>query len=159
IGLTMINARRYDEAITQLKRAVALDPGFPLSHFALGTAYDAKGMREDAIASYRKALSIFADANTKAMLARALAKSGQRGEAIRLRDQVIQESSRSYVGAEYLAIIYGALGDKDSAFASLEKAFAARSPFAILFAVDPAYDDLRDDPRFGSLLRRAGLPQ
>lgn len=50
------------------------------------------------------------------------------------------------------------LGEKDAAFAALEKAFASREE-VVDSRVDPELDNLRSDPRFANLQRRIGLPQ
>jgi len=93
------------------------------------------------------------------LLARSLAKSGQRGEAIKLRDQLRADSGRRYVQNYNFAIVYAALGEKDEAFVWLEKDLVERSTSAGFYAVVPELDDLRDDPRFKNLLRRLGLPE
>ena len=49
------------------------------------------------------------------------------------------------------------LGDKDQIFDWWEKACEDRSFDVIFLKVDPLNDDLRDDPRFAELLRKAGL--
>jgi hypothetical protein len=54
---------------------------------------------------------------------------------------------------------YTALGEKEEAFALLEKDIAEHSSFVSVLAVEPALDDLRDDPRFKAMLRRLNLPQ
>ncbi len=51
------------------------------------------------------------------------------------------------------------LGEKDKAFAELNKSYENREYFMILLKVDPRLDPLRSDPRFQDLLRRVGLPQ
>ncbi len=57
-----------------------------------------------------------------------------------------------------LAILHAALGDREKAFASLEKAYAERDFQMTDLKVEPGYDPLRDDPRFQDLPRRAGFP-
>jgi hypothetical protein len=52
---------------------------------------------------------------------------------------------------------YAMLGEKDAAFAALEKEFARRGVVDI--NIDPRFDNIRSDPRFADLLRRIGLPQ
>ncbi len=56
-----------------------------------------------------------------------------------------------------VAVVLPALGEKDKAFAVLNKRFENRNlgvrPGAF---VDPRLDPLRDDPRFKELLRRVG---
>ncbi len=53
---------------------------------------------------------------------------------------------------------YAMLGQKDAAFAALEKAFPTRAEL-LLIKADPELDSIRSDPRFADLLRRIGLPQ
>jgi len=71
----------------------------------------------------------------------------------RLRDLEKTESVDSY----NLAVIYVGLGDKDKAFAELEKSFNGRGYYVPLLTVDPFMDPLRDDPRFADLIKRTGL--
>jgi eukaryotic-like serine/threonine-protein kinase len=58
----------------------------------------------------------------------------------------------------YAAGYYAMLGDKDAAFAALEKVFANRAGVRNM-KVDPALDNLRSDPRFVKLLRKIAFPQ
>ena len=58
-----------------------------------------------------------------------------------------------------LASVYCFIGDTDKALIWLEKAFKARRSAIVFLGVLPAFDSLRSDPRFVSLLRRIGLPQ
>jgi hypothetical protein len=56
-----------------------------------------------------------------------------------------------------LAIIYAGLGEKDEAFAWLEKAYDERVGWLIFIAGEPKLDLLRSDARFADLTRRIGL--
>jgi hypothetical protein len=51
------------------------------------------------------------------------------------------------------------LGERDAAFAELERAYASREGDLAFLRVDPRYDPLRDDPRFDELVRRIGIPE
>ena len=57
-----------------------------------------------------------------------------------------------------MVFTYSSLGNKDRAFAWLNKAVEQRSWVIIYLKADPVWDPLRSDPRFGALLRRVGLP-
>ena len=159
VGGCLLYARRYDEAIAQFKHSLTLDPKFYYAHVYLGWAFNAKGMYREAIDEYRKALELNDDPTAKAFLALSLAKMGQRGEAIKLRDQLKLESPHRYVPSYCFAIIHLALGEKDEAFVWLEKDIAERSSWPVVYAVVPELDELRDDPRFKDMLKRLNLPE
>lgn len=61
----------------------------------------------------------------------------------------------------YLALIAGAMGDRDHAFELFEHAFASRNPRLMYLQSDSIMYSLplRDDPRFASLAKRVGLPR
>ncbi|HLF83056.1 MAG TPA: protein kinase [Blastocatellia bacterium] len=159
VGACLLYARRYDEAIAQFKHSLALDPKFYYAHVYLGWAFNAKGMYREAIGEYRKALELNDDPTAKAFLALSLAKSGQRGEAIKLGDQLKVESPHRYVPSYCFAILHIALDQKDEAFVWLEKDIAERSSWPVVYAVVPELDELRDDPRFKDMMRRLNLPE
>ena len=96
---------------------------------------------------------------TKALLARPLAKSGERGEALKLVEELKAESATRYVPNYCLAIAAVALGEKEEASALLEKDMAAHSSFVSYLAVAPAFDDLRAEPRFKEMPKRLNLPE
>ncbi len=154
LGSNITRARRYDEAIAQFDRALALDPNFSATRMAKGIVYQAKGQHAEAIAEFRKAIALGDDPMAKVLLARSLAKSGQKDEAMKLRDELLSDSSRRYVPSSGVAIVLAALGDKDKAFVWLERDVAERSQRPPLFSVNPIFDDLRDDPRFSDLIKR-----
>jgi len=158
-GFALILGRRYDEAILQTKRALSLDANFANARYTLGYAYDGKGLYAEAIAEFRKALALNDDPYVKALLVRSLAKSGRRGEAVKIVEELESESATRYVPNYCLAMAYTALGEKDEAFALLEKDIAEHSSFVSVLAVEPALDDLRGDPRFKVMLKRLNLPE
>ncbi len=59
-----------------------------------------------------------------------------------------------YLSSSSLAIAYGSLGEKDKAFAFLDKDVADRASRPQVFSINPLWDDLRDDPSFADLIRR-----
>ena len=157
VGANLTRARRFDEAIAQLNRTLALDPNFYAARYALGTAYHANGQYVEAIAEFRKALTLDDDPWVKALLARSLAKSGQRGEATRILAELQSEAEHRYVTSSAFAIVYAALGEKDKAFVWLEREITERGSRPPLFSVNPVFDDFREDPRFQDLLHRIAL--
>ena len=53
---------------------------------------------------------------------------------------------------------YAGVGDVESAFEMLERAFDQREPALLDIGVDPSFDSVRDDPPFARLIDRVGLP-
>ncbi|MDQ6786398.1 MAG: hypothetical protein M3033_06215, partial [Acidobacteriota bacterium] len=62
-----------------------------------------------------------------------------------------------YVSPFNIAVYYAKLGEKDEAFAWLEKAYQERFYALTILKVDPRFESLHSDPRYDDLLRRMGL--
>ncbi|MGH9948789.1 MAG: hypothetical protein ACRD6X_16570 [Pyrinomonadaceae bacterium] len=154
LGNSFTRARRFDEAVEQLNRSLALDPNFYVTRYYLGFTLHGKGLYAEAINEYRRAAALNRDPWVRAQLARSLARSGNQDEAYKLLGELQAESASRYVSSASLALVYGALGDKDKAFELLEKEIAERTARPSLFSVNPLWDDLRDDPRFAELIRK-----
>ena len=54
-------------------------------------------------------------------------------------------------------MVYAFLGDKDSAFEWLEKAYEERNGTLAYLKTDCAMDNLKGDPRLADLMQRLGL--
>ncbi len=93
---------------------------------------------------------------TKICLGATYARAGNNKKAFAiLRDL---ETTKEYVAPGELAILYEAIGDREKAIATLERAFAIHDLQLQYLKVDPSFDSMHDDPRFQDLLRRIGLP-
>jgi adenylate cyclase len=93
------------------------------------------------------------------VLGYAYAKSGRRSEAEEVLRKLDELANRQYAERFGPATIYAALGEKDKAFAELEKSFIARDWGIARLSVDYNIDSLRDDPRYKDLVRRMRLPE
>ncbi|HEY3025630.1 MAG TPA: hypothetical protein VGJ55_05735, partial [Pyrinomonadaceae bacterium] len=67
-------------------------------------------------------------------------------------------SKQRNVSPSLLALIYAALGDKDQAFAWLDKSVDEHDLITARLKVDQRFDSLRSDRRFNDLVRRIGIP-
>jgi tetratricopeptide (TPR) repeat protein len=159
LGWMLYFAHRYDAAIEQVRRAIDLDPSYFPAHLLLGMSYAQKGEMTQAVAELEKATSLGECNQTLGELGRAYALSGKLQEAQKIADRLIGEWKRSHVGAYDIAIIKVGLGDKNQAFAWLDKAYEDRAFFLGDLKVEPELDPLRSDPRFEDLLRRMNFPQ
>ena len=75
---------------------------------------------------------------------------------IELRKQL---ATRRYEDPAGIGYLYATLGDKDQAFAWLEKAYPDKSVALWNIKNDHHMDALRSDPRYIDLLKHMGLPQ
>ena len=151
-------ARRYDQAIEQARKAIELDPTFVQAHRWLGYAYEAEGKFPEAIAEFKLAVKLSpGNLSYLGILGRGYAVAGNRREARRTIAKLRELSKTRYVEPLQYALIYGALGESDQAFARLEKAFDERNGNLLALSVAPWFDPLRSDPRFADLLRRVEL--
>jgi eukaryotic-like serine/threonine-protein kinase len=158
VGERLRSARQYDQAIEALKKALEQDQSFPNMHRSLGRVYAAKGQYPEAIAAYQASIRLGQDTPIiQIYLGAAYALGGERERAKAILKRL--QTNNQYVSPAKLAVLHAALGERDEAFASLERAYAARDLQLQFLGVDPDYDSLRSDPRFRDLVRRVGLPQ
>jgi serine/threonine protein kinase/TolB-like protein/Tfp pilus assembly protein PilF len=159
LGGRLLIAGRVNEAIEQIQKTLEMDPNFAPAHNRLGWAYLEKGMKDEAIAEFQKEIALSgSDPDESVDLGYAYAVMGKREQAERILAKLKKKRERSFVSPVTLGIVSGALGDKDEAFAWLEKAYELRDPQLTYLKVGPRFTPLRSDPRFQDLLRRMGLP-
>jgi tetratricopeptide (TPR) repeat protein len=153
---------QYAESIEQSKKIVEIDPAFANVYSHLADAYRLTGQYELWLEAEEKVATL-SDEPGRLSVVKAMkeeyAKSGFRGALKREAELVEEASKHTYIDPALLASIYGMLGDKDKAFAWLEKAYAEKSAFISYIKVARDYDSLRSDPRYTNLLKRMGLPQ
>src|SRR5262249_62150447 len=86
-----------------------------------------------------------------------LAISGKRAEALGILKGIQANYERQAALGQDIAAVYAGLGDKDQAFAWLEKDFQARDARLARIRCEVPFESLRSDPRYDDLLRRMGL--
>jgi len=148
-------ARQFDRAVEQAKRTYDLDPTFFAGQNWLCHTYDAKGMYAESLAISEK--TVGSTFQLLAPMAYAYAKTGRRREAEEVIKRWKELEKRRYIINYWVATVYAALGEKDLAFAELEKSYQARDWFLPRIKTDSFMDPLRDDPRFADLVKRVGL--
>jgi serine/threonine protein kinase/Tfp pilus assembly protein PilF len=156
IGWILYNARRIDESIDFFKKLLEIDRTYSLTHSYLADAYLTKRMFPEAIALYQAAIKMGENSTGSHIdLAVAYARSGAPDMARSILEQL--QISGDYISPAKLAKLYDSLGQRDEAFAQLEKGLANHDVLLQYLGVDPSYDNLRSDQRFASLLNRLGL--
>lgn len=150
----------FNSSIEQSLKIIELDPNFGISHGDLGLAYLKQGRNSEAIAAAERAVELTDRASEMlGQLGYTYAVAGKRKKAI----AVIKELEGKYATREVLerdiAAVYAGLGEKDAAFAWLEKGFQDHGRLSSRIRWHPTFEPLRSDPRFSNLMRRMGLPQ
>jgi DNA-binding winged helix-turn-helix (wHTH) protein/tetratricopeptide (TPR) repeat protein len=157
-GMVLYFARRYDAAVEQFRKTLELDPGFAYARFGLGHAWQQQGRLAAAVEEQRRAVELAPGSPAlQAALGQALARAGRPEEARRILAELEERARREYVEPSDFAFLWTALGEADRAVEHLERACDERSRFVAFLATWPIYDPLRAHPRWGELLRRAGL--
>jgi tetratricopeptide (TPR) repeat protein len=153
-------ARQNDKALEQAKKVYEMEPTFPVGRWMLGEAYLLNGMYAESIALNEQTLK--ANPGTQFALRNlgiAYSRSGRQREAADILQQYIGLRKTEYVLSYRVASLYAALGDKNQAFAELDRAFDEHDWQLQRIKVDPFMDPLRDDPRFKELLKRMNMPE
>ncbi len=143
-------ARLYQEAISQLKKTLELNPDFVGTHQKLGKFYMTNGNYAEAANEYATYRELIGDQDSARLIRASFAKAGWPGvlRAITAKDRL------SKLTRYEMVTLRVALGEKEQAFAELDKSYELFGP---MLNVDPLLDPLRDDSRFAEYLRRVGF--
>jgi tetratricopeptide (TPR) repeat protein len=160
-GAAYFLAGRVGEGMASCQKALELDPSYSDASLILARTYVTQGKYPQAIAELQKSLT-FNERQPIVLgaLAHAYARAGQRDEALKLVSALnrIEAEERGYVPPFGIIWAYAGLGEKDQAFAYLEKSYQERRDRMVWLNVDPLLEPLRSDSRFKDLVRRIRLP-
>jgi len=154
-GDLLFYARRYDESIAQLKKTLELDANWRSAYPLLASAYWMKGDYAESVEVFAKYREVQGRQQDAVLVRESFFKGGWEG-FLRMRIGELRTSTTNSYG---VATYHAALGEKDEAFAALNKAYENHEYGILLLKVDPRLDPLRDDPRFQVLLKRLNLPE
>ena len=154
-----VHAHQYDNAILECKKVLDLDPTFGPAHYFLGEAYSGKHLYERAVLEHQAARHFCGDVSMMvAALASNYAASGNKGEARKLLEVLLQRSRQSYVSAYALAKVYARLGDGQGARNALQQAFEQRSFELLYLADEPSFDVVRNQLWFKQMIAKRRFP-
>jgi len=157
LGTALYYSHRYDEAVEQLNETLKL--GYVQAHSALGMVYLQQRRYQQAIAEFQMKRQFEAEAVDDVLLVCAYAQAGlmaeARGELTKLEQL---PKKKNELSSADMSIIRVAFGQKDRAIRCLEEGLEANDPDIVPFLIlDPILDNLRSDPQFADLVRRARL--
>ena len=155
-AMLMFRARRYEEAIRAAGQALELDPNFLNALWWQGLSYAGKRDYSKSIECLTKAAGVDTGPLFRALLGHVYGLSGERTKARRTLEELTALSRQRLVSPMDFAIVHAGLGDSNSTFHWLEKAYQARA--ARMHEMASMYfDSVRSDPRYPDLMRRVGL--
>lgn len=158
IGWILFHARRYDEAIRELRSVLAIHPDSAFAHWYLSFALIGKGHPEQAVPECEKTVALMnRSPGSLELLATAYGYAGRRSDAVRILDEMTKLRERTFVPAGAFINPYLAVHDYNKVFWWFERAYTEQSGILQFLKVHPFFGPLRGDPRFQGLLQRVGL--
>ncbi|HEY3663332.1 MAG TPA: hypothetical protein VGL24_09300 [Chthoniobacterales bacterium] len=141
---------KYEPAMQLAQRVMEIDPRFFYDVDPIASVYAAEGQWKEAARRYE---SLPAGLMNKPnfQLAICYAHLDREEEARRILAELETLSQHRYLDQIHLAAIYGAMGEKDKAFAALDRAADARSARVSTPRFYSWLAPLFDDPRFAAL--------
>jgi adenylate cyclase len=153
--------RDYEALVQQCQKMLELDPQHSLAHLMTAQALARMGR---GAAAYQQFASLTDRPKDHPLIVRMHAEIsavlGRPDLAEKDLQTLLQEKGAAgFFSSSYIAVVYASLGQKDRAFAWLEKAYSEQDSFLSLLQVYPSFDSLRSDRRYASLLRRIGITE
>jgi tetratricopeptide (TPR) repeat protein len=152
-GCLLLLAGRHDQAEEHLAMILRQDPanGIALAYYSEVLAV--RGRYREAVESGRRAVELLGGDNwVELLVALYHARSGERAEAEEILARLERVAGDEFVSSAMSAAVYEALGDKEKAFALLEKAILERDFDVNWLMCAPEYGRLREDPRFVKMI-------
>lgn len=160
----MLTGRQYDAAIEGGLKVLEMDRYNGLARWLLTTAYERKGDFSKAIDLQEATTVVYGATKESAAqhfgpIRRAFQNSGPKGYWRANLDQGLSQWKKKPGDPYGLAVLYARVGDKQSTFAWLEKAYQARSQnLTYWMRTDPAFDPIHSEPKYVELFRGIGFP-
>ena len=152
-----IGQRDYAYALRLAARVRKIDPDFLYFIDSTAMVHMAMARWADCVADHKE-LPEAVRSQPQYGLAICSAHLGAEKEAREILGRLEAESRSRYVDASNIGSIYTALGQRDEAFALLDRAVRDHSAKMLMVEWYPEFDPLRSDPRYAKLVSRIGLP-
>jgi eukaryotic-like serine/threonine-protein kinase len=161
LGYCYLYARKFEQARYHLDRAIAMNPMSEENYRIQGLILTLLGDYSEAERILREGLTFASTGTTftKVTLAHALASGGDKTLARQVTEELLEKRKHDYVSPVELAILYIALGERQTAIEWCEAAVEERRGWVGYLAVHPLVDSLRNEPGFGELLHKLGLTE
>jgi TolB-like protein/DNA-binding winged helix-turn-helix (wHTH) protein len=149
-------SRRFDPFLTEVAIVFAQDPA--RIHKERAWVYKAKKQHAEEVSETDQQLRIEGCVPCADRLSFAYSHTGYPGWLREKLKQLNRDSNGNAMTFEH-AELYAAMGNTDMAMQYLNQGYQEHTAQLLRLQVNPAYDDMRTDPRFQDLIHRIGLPQ
>lgn len=149
--------RQFERAEAELARTLELDPGFVVAHQWWGRTLGQLSRHEEALVAHRRAAELRPDdPESLAGVGYTLARLERPDEAREILARLETLARERYVPPYWPAVVLLGLGDAERTLDLLVEACEHRFDWMMALRVEPLFDPLREDARFGALLTRLG---
>jgi len=158
LAMTYYYRLEFEMALDQCDRTIEQNPHFDAAYWTLGLVQEQRGDLDESSAAFQRGIQLSPQSpKMRSGLARTLAVSNGRDEALQILAELHELSKKRYVSPFELASINFALGTRDEGYEWLAKAFQDRCFELVATKVDPRFDSLRGDARFKQLSAQLGV--
>ena len=147
---------QYDLAIEGYRGALAMDPNLAPARFGLGLVYAQQSMFDNSAREFRKGFELLGG-HEAVLTALSLAFADKADRAKEALEELEVQAETEYVPALYFALVYSFIGERDQACRWLARADEEGSDYVRFLKVEPWFNGLHSDARFGDFLKRMNL--
>jgi serine/threonine-protein kinase len=158
VGRVLHFSRRYEEAIEQCKRTIALDDKFAPAYFDLAVSYMTIGDLDNAIAAIERMHEL--DQNPlrhNMMMAFVHAEKGEKAVALEWKERFMALAGQMHVPPTLFALLEGRFGNLDEAMEILEQAIENHDSTLVYLQCESSWDPIRSHPRYPKVLAKLGF--
>jgi TolB-like protein/Tfp pilus assembly protein PilF len=149
-----LRSGQYSEAEKALRRSLDISPTWGSGRYFLGIALLLQGKYQEALAAFREETLDDGQLEGSAMVYFA---TGHKTDSNRQLAAAIARDGASWPSG--IARVYAYRGEKEQAFAWLDKAYDMHGEDLYFIKGDPLLKNLEGDPRYTALLRKMNLPE
>lgn len=157
LAYILVDARQFDEALNVAWGGLESDPEYTVQRRNLFLHELRAGNVRDAASTFVAFVQATGgDRDAAEEIGNMFIAYAEHGEVGHISAELVRKTS---LGSEDLAQVLAFVGDGEGTIAALQSAAAEHSGSRSVFSmkINPAYDFIRDDPRFVALLEEVGL--
>jgi len=149
---------KFDEAILWHNKSIEIEPNSAFLHSELGYAYLQMGKVVEGVEEMKRATGLPDGKFFRVGLGYGYAIAGRRDEALKIVTELQSARAKGLARPYEIAILRAGLGENSMALDLLDQAYQERSiVHLLLLNVEPAFANLRLEPRFKALLKKLNL--